>query len=60
MTNEDFEGELKRRAHIRSLGFEFDENGKRYMPLPEPLEPIDKSQLIGLAAALDFVYGDKE
>ena len=23
-------------------------------------EPLDKSQLIGLATSLDFVYGDKE
>lgn len=67
-TNEDSEPEIKMFGpdgrltieYLRSIGRDRDENGKTYTIMPEPKEPIDKSKLTGIAAALDFVYGDKE
>lgn len=50
--------ESMRREYLRLCGREVDENGKSYTAMPEPEEPIDKSQLTGLAKALDFVYGE--
>ena len=53
-----FYTESMRREYLRLCGREVDENGKSYTVMPEPEEPIDKSQLTGLAKAIDFVYGE--
>ena len=50
--------EKMRQDYLRLCGREIDENGKSYTPMPEPAEQIDKSELTGLAKAIDFVYGE--
>lgn len=52
--------ESMRREYLRLCGREIDENGKSYTPMPESSEPIDKSQLTGLLAAIEFVHGDNK
>ena len=50
--------ESMKQEYLRLCGREIDENGKSYTPIQAPEETIDKSQLTGIAKAIDFVYGE--